>query len=70
MSKTQVPTAKDRENTKTIARQCPKCKAEEMTWSEAQLRGADEGSTVFYRCLGCGYRYEEPCILVGSNRVG
>lgn len=56
-SKTQAITPKDMENTRRIQQECPPCKAKEMTWSEAQLRSADEGSTIFYRCSSCGYRY-------------
>ncbi|TQS34385.1 hypothetical protein Golomagni_05234 [Golovinomyces magnicellulatus] len=54
-SKTQQLTSKDFENTRVIERECPECQAKVMTWSEAQMRSADEGSTIFYRCV-CGYR--------------
>ncbi len=54
-STTQTVTSKDLENTRKIARECPICHAKEMTWSEAQLRSADEGSTIFYRCPDCGH---------------
>lgn len=39
-----------------IAETCPKCNAKEVRWSQAQLRGADEGSTIFYTCFNpeCG----------------
>lgn len=57
-SKTQTLTAKDFENTRVIERECPECHAKVMTWSEAQMRSADEGSTIFYRCV-CGYRGKE-----------
>jgi hypothetical protein len=40
-----------------IQKTCPKCAREEMFWTTVQLRSADEGSTVFYRCV-CGYKYE------------
>lgn len=56
-SNTQVLTLKDRENTKKISQECPACHTMEVTWSEAQLRGADEGSTIFYRCPACSHRY-------------
>lgn len=39
-----------------IRKDCPKCAATEMTWSEAQLRSVDEGTTIFFRCPDCGYR--------------
>lgn len=58
-STTQKVTAQDIANTRRIAKECPGCHVEEMAWSEAQLRGADEGSTIFYHCLDCGYRMQE-----------
>ncbi len=39
-----------------IRKDCPKCAATEMTWSEAQLRSVDEGTTIFFRCPECGHR--------------
>eukprot|EP01147_Barroeca_monosierra_P009042 gene9042-10342_t len=36
-----------------IEEKCPKCGREEMTYTTAQLRSADEGQTIFYRCA-CG----------------
>jgi len=54
-SKTQQLTSKDFEDTQKISRECPKCGAKEMSWSAVQLRSADEGTTIFYRCA-CGYR--------------
>lgn len=57
-SKTQRLTSKDFENTRIIERECPECQSKVMTWSEAQLRSADEGTTIFYRCE-CGYRGKE-----------
>lgn len=41
-----------------IRKDCPKCAATEMTWSEAQLRSVDEGTTIFFRCPDCGHRYD------------
>merc|ERR1711939_441146 len=57
-SKTQQLTSKDFEDTQKISRECPKCGAKEMSWSAVQLRSADEGTTIFYRCA-CGYRDKE-----------
>jgi DNA-directed RNA polymerase I subunit RPA12 len=37
---------------------CPKCDNPEMFFREMQLRGADEGTTIFYRCPKCNYMYE------------
>lgn len=39
-----------------IKHQCPACNREEMMYSTAQLRSADEGQTVFYSCE-CGYKH-------------
>jgi len=44
-------------NEATIDTPCPKCDNPEMTFTTAQLRSADEGATVFYRCPKCGHRY-------------
>eukprot|EP00842_Homolaphlyctis_polyrhiza_P005969 jgi/Hompol1/6373/HPOL_001189-RA len=41
----------------TIKEKCPKCDAPEMVFHTAQLRSADEGQTVFYSCIKCGYKY-------------
>ena len=56
-SKTQTIMPKDFESTKWISQECLQCHAAEVTWSEAQLRSADEGSTIFSRCLACRHRY-------------
>lgn len=37
--------------------ECPECHAKEMFYHTKQLRSADEGTTVFYRCGECGYKY-------------
>jgi hypothetical protein len=34
---------------------CPKCEKFEMTFKTAQLRGADEGQTIFFTCGNCAY---------------
>lgn len=36
---------------------CPKCPSKEASYAQVQLRGADEGSTIFYTCLRCKHRY-------------
>jgi DNA-directed RNA polymerase I subunit RPA12 len=41
----------------TIQEKCPKCDHFEMVFHTAQLRSADEGQTVFYNCVKCGYKY-------------
>lgn len=35
---------------------CAECGRKEMFFTTAQLRSADEGTTVFYRCV-CGHKY-------------
>lgn len=42
----------------TIAEKCGNslCDATELVFHTAQLRGADEGQTVFYTCVKCGYK--------------
>jgi DNA-directed RNA polymerase I subunit RPA12 len=41
----------------TIQEKCPNCDHYEMVFHTAQLRSADEGQTVFYNCVKCGYKY-------------
>ncbi len=38
-----------------ISKTCPDCQRGEMFYHTKQLRSADEGTTVFYRCV-CGYK--------------
>ncbi|KAJ3015957.1 DNA-directed RNA polymerase I core subunit rpa12 [Thoreauomyces humboldtii] len=42
----------------TIKEKCPQCDAPEMVFHTAQLRGADEGQTVFYSCVKCGHKHK------------
>ena len=52
----QTLTAEDVQTEATIRQTCPECGREEMWYYTLQLRSADEGSTVFYRCE-CGYKF-------------
>ncbi|KAL3482034.1 hypothetical protein BJX99DRAFT_218048 [Aspergillus californicus] len=38
---------------------CAKCPSQVAIYTEAQLRSADEGSTIFYTCISCGHRWRE-----------
>ncbi|KAH7107257.1 hypothetical protein BKA62DRAFT_610789, partial [Auriculariales sp. MPI-PUGE-AT-0066] len=38
-----------------VKEKCPSCGHNEASAKEAQMRSADEGSTILYTCLGCGY---------------
>lgn len=42
----------------TILNDCPKCGHDKMYFWTAQIRSADEGSTVFYECVSCAFRYQ------------
>jgi len=46
----------DRQTDASIAVPCPECGVKEVRYATAQLRGADEGSTIFYTCPGCDYK--------------
>ncbi|THY78852.1 hypothetical protein D6C87_05489 [Aureobasidium pullulans] len=55
-SEIQVLSAEDRETWAMTTTACPQCANPEMRFRDVQLRGADEGSTVFYRCPKCDYK--------------
>jgi len=42
-----------------IERKCVKCGHDLMSYAAIQLRSADEGQTVFFTCLKCGYKESE-----------
>jgi DNA-directed RNA polymerase I subunit RPA12 len=55
-SAVQELSADDRKTEAIVEKQCAKCGRKEMFFTTVQLRSADEGSTVFYRCV-CGHKY-------------
>ncbi|KAH8696104.1 putative DNA-directed RNA polymerase I 13.1 kDa polypeptide [Talaromyces proteolyticus] len=54
-SAVQTLTAEDRTVEAVTQKTCDKCGRKEMFFTTAQLRSADEGTTVFYRCV-CGFK--------------
>jgi DNA-directed RNA polymerase I subunit RPA12 len=51
------------------AEACPKCGAGRALFREMQLRGADEGSTVFFRCRACAHRYVDAMLCCVSEGI-
>lgn len=43
----------------TVEEKCPNCPSRKMYFFTMQTRSADEGSTVFYECVKCGYKKKE-----------
>ncbi|KAJ5708517.1 hypothetical protein N7488_008318 [Penicillium malachiteum] len=58
-SQTQAVSKKDLGDGPITEIECPKCSHPKATWTEAQLRSADEGSTIFYCCMECRHRWSE-----------
>ena len=58
-SQVQTLTEDDYRNEQEVNQTCPECGSRKMTFTQAQLRGADEGSTVFYTCSEktCGHTF-------------
>jgi len=63
-SAVQVLNTDDLDTEARIEKSCPQCGREEMFYHTKQLRSADEGSTVFYRCE-CGYQ----CVHAPMSKV-
>uniref|UniRef100_I1PEY5 DNA-directed RNA polymerase subunit n=1 Tax=Oryza glaberrima TaxID=4538 RepID=I1PEY5_ORYGL len=43
----------------TVNKECEKCKNPELQYYTKQLRSADEGQTVFYKCAKCRHEFNE-----------
>ncbi|MEM2143991.1 MAG: transcription factor S [Candidatus Jordarchaeaceae archaeon] len=41
----------------TVKVACPKCNNDKAAYWQLQTRSADEGSTIFYRCLKCNHTW-------------
>ena len=42
-----------------IDEKCPKCGNGQMYYYSMQTRSVDEGSTIFYECVKCHYKYNQ-----------
>jgi DNA-directed RNA polymerase III subunit RPC11 len=38
---------------------CPKCENGKAYFKQIQIRSADEPSTIFYKCVECGFEWRE-----------
>jgi DNA-directed RNA polymerase I subunit RPA12 len=65
-SAVQTLSAEDRKTEAVVEKLCENCGRKEMFYTTVQLRSADEGSTVFYRCV-CGYKYGIPLRIPPSH---
>ncbi|KAK8790914.1 hypothetical protein WA158_005545 [Blastocystis sp. Blastoise] len=50
---------KEKSNNAFVDEECPRCGHSQMMFYTLQLRSADEGSTVFYECPKCRYKYSQ-----------
>lgn len=55
-SKIQTINDDEIETLATVSKTCPTCENQTLLWRDMQLRGADEGMTIFYWCPDCNYR--------------
>ncbi|KAK9465946.1 hypothetical protein V1512DRAFT_277060 [Lipomyces arxii] len=55
--KTTLRRDEQNEEGATIKEKCPQCGKDEMQYYSLQLRSADEGATIFYSCIDCGYKF-------------
>lgn len=49
--------AADTDNAALINEKCPECGNPQVQFRTLQLRSADEGTTVFYTCPKCNYKW-------------
>ncbi|EEH40213.2 DNA-directed RNA polymerase I subunit RPA12 [Paracoccidioides lutzii Pb01] len=56
-SSVQTLTADDKKGEAIASESCPECGRPEMRYYTLQIRSADEGTTVFYTCEGCGHKF-------------
>ncbi|KAI4730648.1 hypothetical protein E4T49_01676 [Aureobasidium sp. EXF-10728] len=68
-SEIQVLSAEDRETWAMTTTACPQCANPEMRFRDVQLRGADEGSTIFYRCPKCDYKPRPSKLCSGCKNI-
>lgn len=43
----------------TTVFECPSCSEKKTTYRQVQMRGGDEGSTLFLHCLCCGHQWRD-----------
>ncbi|KAL2039925.1 hypothetical protein N7G274_007328 [Stereocaulon virgatum] len=56
-SAVQTLTEDDVQKDAVIQQTCSECGSKEMRYYTQQLRGADEGTTVFYSCVVCPHKF-------------
>lgn len=68
-SAVQTLSAEDRKTEAITDKTCERCGRTQMFFTTVQLRSADEGSTVFFRCV-CGYKYVHAIPHFATNCLG